>query len=337
MKHLFTCLLLCGLSILAVPLAAQTPFRIMSYNVENFFDTEDDPKTEDNDFLPEGNHHWTPKRYRHKLNQISKVILAAGGWETLALVGLCEVENDKVVNDLLHRTALRGAGYCYCLAEHPDRRGMRVALLYQPTLFEMIDQRSHSIRFTRKPHKSTREILHVSGRILTGDTLDVFVCHFPSRYGGEKQSEQLRIDAATTLRELADSVAAVRTRPLLLAMGDFNDTPEDPSLSRHLTAGCLRNLFARLERRPVGGTHKYQGKWSMLDQMFSNLTADEGSLRLLPESPSIFAPSFLLTPDKTQLGERPFRTYNGFRYEGGYSDHLPILIEFTLWVTEPRI
>lgn len=315
-----------------MPLVAQTPFRIMSYNVENLFDTQDNPDKDDNDFLPDGSHHWTPKRYYHKLRQTAKVILAAGEWDTPALIGLCEVENDTVVTDLLNRTALRSLNYRYCITDRSDRRGLHVALLYQPDCFRMICRQSIPVCFSGKQHKTTRDILHVSGEIISGDTLDVFVCHFPSRYGGEKESEQERFDAALTLRNRADSLAALRHHPLLLVLGDFNDTPSDPSITRHLTGGCLHNLFGRLKRQSVKGSHKYQGQWALLDQMFSNLSEKDStaSLRLVEGSPRIFAPPFLLTDDKTWLGKRPFRTYYGFRYEGGYSDHLPILADFRI-------
>ena len=322
-----------ALTFVIVPITAQTPFRVMSYNVENLFDIRDNPETEDNDFLPEGNRYWSHKRYAHKLRQIARVILAAGEWETPALVGLCEVENDTVLTDLLERTPLRSMNYRYCITDGSDRRGINVALLYQPDRFRKISQQSIPVRFSEKPRKTTRDLLHVSGELLSGDTLDLFVCHFPSRYGGEKESERERFDAAITLRDAADSIAALRHCPLLLAMGDFNDTPADPSLARHLTGGCLRNLFASLEPSPVKGTHKYRGRWALLDQMFSNLSPNDSraSLRLISDSPRIFAPPFLLTDDRTWSDKRPFRTYHGSRYEGGYSDHLPILVDFTLW------
>ena len=297
--------------VLPLFLSAQIPFRVMSYNVENLFDTNDNPEKDDNDFLPEGNHYWNKKRYYLKLRQTAKVILAAGEWETPALIGICEIENDTVASDLITHTPLRNMNYQFCITDGPDRRGINVALLFQPDKFRKINQQSIPIRFTRKQHKITRDILYVSGLLVSGDTLDVFVCHFPSRYGGEKESEQDRIDAASTLRELSDSLSNIRQHPQLIAMGDFNDTPSDPSISQHLTKGCLYNLFATLKDSHIKGTHKYQDRWSLLDQMFTNLTANSstGSLRLIEGSPRIFAPSFLLKDDKTWIGKRPFRTY----------------------------
>lgn len=336
-------------------LPAQSVFRVMSYNLENLFDTRRNPMKDDGEFLPEGNRHWTPKRYYHKLRQVARVITAAGEWDTPALIGLCEVENDSVVHHLLYRTPLKRQAYRYCLTRRSDRRGLQVALLYQRDRFACLGQQSVSIRFSGKTHKSTRDILHVWGKIPTGDTLDVLVCHFPSRYGGEKESERDRLDAALTLRQLTDSLYACRQAPRFLVMGDFNDTPSNRSLREKLKAKpCpaqafgaertaspksdtlhLYNLFDRPRAFPPGGSHKYQGEWSQLDQMLVNeALLDGGScVQVIPESIRLFAPPFLLIPDKTWRGLRPFRTYYGFKYEGGYSDHLPILADFRMEIS----
>lgn len=329
---------------------AQTVFRVMSYNVENLFDTCDNPAKNDEEFLPEGQRHWTPKRYYRKLRQLAQVITAAGEWDTPALVGICEVENDSVLHHLLYRTPLKKQAYRYCITGHSDRRGLQVALLYQRDRFGYLGHASVGIRFSGKKHKSTRDLLHVWGKLLTGDTLDVVVCHFPSRYGGEKESERDRFDAALTLRRLTDSLSVVRRSPRFILMGDFNDTPDNRSLTEKLgvlpyphtgvspkpvagvPAYSLYNLFARPRPLPPGGSHKYQGEWSQLDHMIVNdaLTQGRSNLQVVPESIHIFSPPFLLTSDKTWRGVRPRRTYYGFRYEGGYSDHLPILVDFLL-------
>lgn len=303
----------------------------MCYNVENLFDLEDDPMTDDNAFLPQGERYWHAKRYNHKLRQLSKVMLAAGEWDTPALIGLCEIENATVVTDLLRRTPLKGLGYRFCVTQRSDRRGIRVGLLYQPDRFKPISHHSIPVQFTRRQHKSTRDLLYVSGLIATGDTLDLFVCHFPSRYGGEKESEPDRIDAAMTLRRLTDSLSQCRNHPLLIAMGDFNDNPTDPSIAHYLTGGCLHNLFVADTKQPFPGTHKYQNSWSLFDQIFCNRTPEsDGSFRPVKTGTRIFAPHFLLIDDKTWLGKRPFRTYHGFRYEGGFSDHLPVIADFEI-------
>lgn len=328
----------------------QAVFRVMSYNLENLFDTRDNPAKNDEDFLPEGQRHWTPKRYYRKLRRLAQVITAAGEWDTPALVGVCEVENDSVLHHLLYCTPLKKQAYRYCITGHSDRRGLQVALLYQRDRFAYLGHASVGIRFSGKKHKSTRDLLHVWGKLQTGDTLDVVVCHFPSRYGGEKESERDRFDAALTLRRLTDSLFILRRSPRFILMGDFNDTPHNRSLTEKLgvlpypktgvppkpvtgaPAYSLYNLFARPRPLAPEGSHKYQGEWSQLDHIIVNdaLTEGRSNLQVIPESIRIFAPPFLLTPDKTWRGVRPLRTYYGFRYEGGYSDHLPILVDFLL-------
>lgn len=324
-------------------------FRVVWYNVENLFDIQDDPRTSDEEFTPSGMRRWTPKRYRHKLQQIAKVIIAAGEWDTPALIGLCEVENDSVLTQLIRQTPLRNQHYRFCLTKGSDTRGIQNALLYQRDKFAYIGETSYPIQLTKKD-KPTRDILHVWGKVITQDTLDIFLCHFPSRSGGEKETEIYRIDAARTLRHLCDSIYHCRDNPHLLLMGDFNDTPEkksilntlnaipyfnEPDADTHTDKRALQlyTLFTENRKQPFPGSHKYQGEWHQLDQIIinSDLLRDSSSIRLVPESIRLFAPSFLVKKDKTHQGVRPYRTYHGYRYEGGYSDHLPLLIDFLLF------
>jgi endonuclease/exonuclease/phosphatase family metal-dependent hydrolase len=308
----------------------QTPFRVMSYNVENLFDLYDDPDTDDNEFLPSGHRHWSPSRYNHKLRQISRVISAAGEWDTPALVGLCEVENDTVLTHLLLRTPLRAQGYRYCLAQGSDKRGIHVALLYQRDKFRHLGHRSVQIKF-KAGIRSTRDILHVWGEISSKDTLDVLVCHFPSRYGGGKETESLRMEAACTLRQLCDSLMHIRLNPLQMMIGDFNESPEGACMK--LVAGVSHlNLFAASQPSFPHGSHKYQEEWSQLDQIIIHrrMNTVEASMRFISGSARIYSPSFLFTDDKTWRGQRPHRTYHGYKYEAGYSDHLPVLADFII-------
>ncbi|MCD7977702.1 MAG: endonuclease [Tannerellaceae bacterium] len=334
-----------------MPAKGQVNYRVMFYNVENLFDTVDDPLKDDNEFLPAGNRRWTPKRYYHKLNQIAKVIHAAGEWETPALIGLCEVENDTVLHHLLSRTSLRHMDYRYCVTASQDNRGMNVALLYQRDKFRYINHTGYQVRFTSKRQKSTRDILHAWGEILSGDTLDLLINHFPSRYGGEKESEKGRLDVAFTLKRIADSLCLIRKNPLLIIMGDFNDEPTDksirevlnacplsgpdPSSRNHFSPDGLYNLIPQKNKMHITGTHKYQGSWAQLDQIILNGRWFEpsSSLQVKPGSCRIFTPDFLFIADRTWKGIRPKRTFHGFRYEGGYSDHLPLITDFLLYLS----
>jgi endonuclease/exonuclease/phosphatase family metal-dependent hydrolase len=305
-------------------------FRVMFYNVENLFDTEDDPHTLDNEFLPPGTRRWTPYRYYTHLKQTARVISAVGEWDTPALVGLCEIENDSAAIHLLTRTPLRMQRYRYCMTKGYDRRGINNALLYQPDKFRYLGHESGRIRFTNR-RRGSRDILHVWGRVITGDTLDVFVCHFPSRSGGERETERDRLDAARHLRRMLDSLYQIRKTPNLLVMGDFNDEPTDRSI-RTLIASArpeqtLVHLFADKATLNAGGSHKYQGEWAQLDQM---MVSKSWKSYLKKGSPRIFNESFLMTEDKSKRGQRPKRSYYGFKYEGGFSDHLPIVADFLL-------
>lgn len=310
--------------------SAQTDFRVMSYNVENFFDTTKSPDKNDGEFQPNGKRNWTKGRYYHKLQQIAKVISAAGAWDTPALVGLCEVENDSVIHHLFRRTPLRKQDYHFCITTGADERGINTALLYQRDKFKYLSHVEYRIPFTDAQKKS-RHILHVTGQIITRDTLDVFVCHFPSRYGGEKETEQARTDAALFLRSLCDSLHQVRRNCLLLLMGDFNDIPQGKSLaqlnalppqtdtSQHFGLTLYNLVYAEK------GSHKYRDTWSQLDHIIVSASFYH---YLVPKSARNFSPPFLLTNDKTWRGKRPLRTYHGYKYEKGFSDHLPVIADF---------
>ena len=317
----------------------QETFRVMFYNVENLFDTEDNPLTQDDEFTPEGSRRWSKYRYYKKTNDIAKVISSVGGWNYPALVGLCEVENEKVLDELTKYSLLKKAQYRYIIAESEDARGINVALLYQREHFRYISQNSISIRFPNDPTRKTRDILHVTGEIITGDTLDVFVCHYPSRRGGEIESEPYRIFASSVLREKVDSLFTCREKGNIIIMGDFNDEPSNKSISETLNAkpiekeinkNDLYNLFFSLEKKSKIGTYKYQGQWNFLDQIIvsGNLLNPDNLFHVRAEDARIYQADFLLTEDTTHGGKRLKKTYHGYKYEGGFSDHLPIFVDF---------
>ena len=327
MKQFLYLILLGYLTLFSLQAQEGERFVVVSYNVENLFDTDDNPETEDEEFLPMGARHWTKGRYYQKLQHIAQALIVAGEWDTPSLIGLCEVEGDSAVHALLHRTSLRSVGYRYCITHGNDKRGINVALLYDRTQFHKLGEEELIVPLPRG-ERSTRNILHVWGEVRSLDTLDVFVCHLPSRYGGELASRPKRHAAARLLRSCIDSIYQEREKPLCLVMGDFNDTAEDETLTSVLGAQpfpsdsihdlSLYNLFTSAQ-----GSHKYQGMWHQLDHILVN-----GRLarQLLSGSAEVLRHPFLLTRDKTWRGVRPFRSYYGFRYEGGYSDHLPLRI-----------
>ncbi|MDR1562458.1 MAG: endonuclease [Dysgonamonadaceae bacterium] len=315
----------------------------MFYNVENLFDTENDPHKNDNEFLPEGIKHWTGWRYRNKINKIAGVISVAGeGWKVPDVVGLCEVENDSVIINLTRYSSLGKWGYRYVMTDSPDMRGIDVALLYRQSSFKYLSHECYRIKFPNNKSKKTRDILHVTGLVAGGDTIDIFVCHFPSRRGGEKISEKFRVYTASVVKANIDRLRKTRPNVKVIIMGDFNDEPSDRSIRETLGAvsvpaagdtepDSLYNLFAHYEKKKNEGTYKYQRRWYMLDQILvsGNLLNQERRFRVLPNTAQIFVREYMLTEDKTKGGKRPKKSFYGAIHEGGYSDHLPVIVDFS--------
>ena len=299
-------------------------------NCENLFDTRHDSLKNDVEFLPEGSYHWTPYRYWHKVNHLGQVIVglgyeeASGDVQLPDLVALCEVENDSVLFDLTKRSVIRTAGYEYVMTHSPDERGIDVALMYQPFSFSLIH--SWSIRVKRLPDtRPTRDILYVSGRVITGDTLHVFVVHAPSRSGGEAQSRPYRLHVATALANAIDSVYSSSPEAKVIVTGDFNDYSNSPSLQL-LYAHGLKNVSSEAKgHNGAKATYRYHGEWRSLDQMLvSRNLKDNVAGCWIGDYP------FLLEPDEKYGGVKPHRNYYGPRYNNGFSDHLPLIMELLL-------
>lgn len=327
--------MVCGLW--ATPLLAQQTFRVMEYNVENLFDCRHDSLKQDTEFLPGSVRNWTYSRFQDKLDKIGKVILAAGKEQVPDLVGLCEVENDFCLKSLTRYSSLREAGYKYVMTSSPDERGIDVALLYQPASFRLLTSQKIHIPSDSLGMRPTRDILYASGRVASGDTLDVFVCHLPSRVGGAQKTDSYRLWVARRVRQAADSVMAKRQNPRLIIMGDFNDYPDGKSLQEGLRVSVLDEnlepgaLYNLMENQP-DGTYRYKGEWGVLDQMVVNggLLQPDARTRTSKEKAAILRFPFLLEEDNVYGGDTPFRTYKGMKYHGGYSDHLPVLLELTV-------
>ena len=304
---------------------------IIFFNAENLFDTEDDPRKDDDAFTPDGDYRWTRSRYWDKLDAVSKVIVAADEDAAPALVGLSEVENETVLTDLTSRSALKEAGYKFVMTDSPDNRGIDVALLYRRNYFKLISH--ESLRVNLRPYGggATRDILHVTGVIETFDTLDVYVCHWPSRYNGTEQTEPYRMCAAKTVRKSVDSVFSMRRKPYVVIMGDLNEGPDDPAVREGLKAHPFASGSMREDRELVTvmdplaeGSYKYQGTWDKYDQFIVSASLLNGLGCTEMKGAEIMRLPFILTDDNTYGGEKPLRTFNGRRYQGGYSDHLPV-------------
>lgn len=314
---------------------AQDGMTVLFWNTENLFDTVDDPARNDEDFTPDGDYHWTFRRYLSKLDAVARVIVAADEYSAPALVGLCEVENDSVLRDLTERSPLRAVGYRYVMTDSPDSRGIDVALLYRRNCFRLLGH--ESLRVDLKPYGggATRDILHVTGIIESLDTLDIYVCHWPSRRGGIKESEPLRHAAAVELRRSVDSVFKFRLNPYVIIMGDLNEGPDDSAvrdgLSAHRSSDARdlpdRVLVTLMDNKP--GSYKNQGIWDCFDQFVVSASLIESRRRTGLAYAGVFNAEFLLVDDDAYGGLKPFRTYNGRRYQNGYSDHLPIVLRLT--------
>lgn len=321
-------------------LQAQESFRIMFYNVENLFDTYDDPLKSDEDFLPGGNMKWNSWKYREKLKNITRVITAAGGMNSPAIVGLCEIENDSVLYHLTKQSPLRSQKYEYIITDSPDHRGLDIGLLYQRHQFKLISKKEYEIKFRNRKTGPSRNILHVTGRLINKDILDIFVCHFPSRSSGQLATENARIDAALLLREKIDSILKIRSNANIVIMGDFNDHPDNKSLAKVLSAKSIEstpkddqlyNLFYFKKKKPEFGSYRYRGNWEILDQIIVNgHLLNNRSTSVKDKRGHIFKAPFLLDNDKQFGGKSPFRTNMGPRYIGGFSDHLPIYIDLLI-------
>lgn len=311
-------------------------------NCENLFDCRHDSLKQDAEFLPDSPRHWTPSRYWRKLNNISKAIISCGdcpcgdagseadggraGGGIPDLVALCEVENDSVLTDLTRRSLLRTAGYEYIMTDSPDERGIDVALLYSPFSFSPV--RHYPLRIEPVDGmRATRDILYVAGRIITDDTLHVFVVHAPSRYGGERSSRPHRQVVADRLLLAVDSIKALSPDARIIVAGDFNDYAGDRPIESLVSRSGLTDVTCGSHgHNGAKGTYRYQGRWGSLDHVI----VSPSLLPMLAGSCVNDAP-FLVEDDTKYGGVKPHRTYTGYRYSSdGTSDHLPLVVRFRI-------
>jgi hypothetical protein len=257
------------------------------------------------------------------------------------VAGFCEVENRGVLEDLVHKTPLKKFGYRIVHFDSPDSRGIDVALIYRPSLFQPDTALPIPVTFPFDPLDDTRDILYVRGILGHAETIHLFVNHWPSRYGGYEATRPKRNHAAVILRSAIDSILLLNRDASILAMGDFNDGPFDESLNKYLgaitdslpvTSSVLVNLTAPYGRGHATGTLKYRENWDVFDQIIvsAGLLNGEKGLYAAQEGAQIHRPEFLLMDDEAYLGKKPFRTFEGMKYTGGYSDHLPVFIDLKI-------
>ncbi len=309
---------------------------IAFYNIENLFDTENDSLTFDDDRTPEGKDNWTIERYKNKIQNMSQVLSELGNELTqnaADIIGICEIENRRVLEDLIHHENLIDENYGIVHLDSPDERGIDVALLYKRKSFIVNTFKSHRLLLsnTKGFRDYTRDQLVVSG-YLDNEKIHFIVNHWPSRSGGEARSKPNRIAAAKLNKRIIDSLQKLDIDAKIISMGDFNDDPVDESLKNILrTKGTkntleavdLFNPFEKLFKKGIGSL-AYRDRWNLFDQMFftSNLISDTKDSYSFWKA-GVYNPSYLLDPKGRYKGY-PLRTYAGGSYIGGYSDHFPV-------------
>lgn len=313
--------------------------KIMTYNVENLFDTQHDKGKDDYEFLPDSKRKWNNTRYYHKIHNIMQTITNIGGWEPPMLVGLCEIENDNVLNAMTKYPPYSNLKFKYIHYESPDNRGIDVALLYNTTLFTPVH--SEPIHVLLPDGIFSRDILYVKGVDYVGDTLHVFQVHFPSRREGEFATISNRVTAASILKEHVDSILLENPNSGIIIMGDFNDNPSDFSPTTILGAKpfvqnkyCNDSLYnlcwdGYIYEDKDEGTYFHQGTWDCLDQIIVSGALMNGNLKIkFDKHAKIFNPRWLSKWNKKSNSNIPKRTYAGPTYIGGTSDHYPIYADF---------
>ena len=297
---------------------------VVFWNLENFFDPFDDSLTVDEEFTPARDKHWTWKKFLVKRNLIAKALLSMhdsyGDWPLA--VGFAEVENRMVLRQLTERTPLAKLGYGVVHRDSPDSRGIDVGFIYREEYMTVLEVEARTVLTGRE--RPTRDILHVTaGLYLPGgppDTVHFIINHWPSKFGGEEYSRPFRQAASDTLRRVVEALrdSASGELPPVIVTGDFNDTPDsEPVMSLQRGTGLL-NPGLSLHQRGEG-TLKYNGRWELIDLFLISPSLENARME-------IYSHPLLLEDDEKFLGQKPFRTYYGPRWNGGASDHLPIVL-----------
>lgn len=311
-----------------------TLYPIAFYNVENLFDTERDLSIMDEDFTPGGRYKWDNDKYQKKLNNLAYVISRLGkdkSPEGFAILGVAEVENRKVMEDLIDTGDLSGKNYGIVHEDSPDGRGIDVGLIYNPQIFTVTNHKIYPYTLIGGTPYKTRDILVVSGT-LAGEPVSILVNHWPSRRG--EDSEPLRERAASICKHISDSIYKADPQTGIIIMGDMNDDPEDKStrialgakkLESEVQEGGLFNTMWQLHESGLGSL-QYRGKWNLFDQIIiSQSLLDKGKSKLNFIEAGIYNEDYLIQQSGNYQGY-PLRTFSGNTFLNGYSDHFPTLI-----------
>lgn len=305
----------------------ENQFTVAFYNLENFFDTKNDPHTLDDDFTPDGMKRWDESKFSRKTKKLAKTISLIGAEESSippVLIGIAEVENKKAIDALLNTKALKEIDYAYVHFNSPDERGIDTALIYNRDHFRVLDSETIPLLVTNNngDQDFTRDILYVHG-MFHEEEVHVFVNHWPSRRDGSDETSYKRVKAAETVLQKIGNMPMESFNCII--MGDFNDDPNSESIQKIMETGAFVNPMQKL-LSPNSGSANYKGKWSLFDQILishSFLNYEKGTHSF--RKAKVFAPKFL-KQWKGKYKGNPFRTFAGKKYLGGYSDHFPVYV-----------
>ena len=304
-------------------------YTIAFYNVENLFDHIQDTNILDTDFIPTSDRKWDQNRYEKKSNKIAKVIASIGTSDTHKhpplIIGLAEVENKKVLKDLVNTEALSSLKYDFVHYNSPDERGIDTALLYRKNYVNITQSKSHEL-YIETPEgirDFTRDILQVSCTLLQ-EQITFLVNHWPSRRDGSGLTEYKRLNAASKNKAILRALSKEQPNQRFIVMGDFNDDPHDNSIKSLIEFGLYNPMETLLTKSK--GTTKYKGHWNLFDQVIiSHSFLKYQKKKLNFKSASIYDPEFLKQRHGKYKGT-PHRTFGGRNYTGGYSDHFPVYV-----------
>lgn len=317
----------------------KSPITVAFYNCENFFDTKDDPNKKDDEYLPEAATKWDETRYNNKIQRVAQVLDSTVAGPALPnLVGLVEIENNEVLQDLLSKSQFSTKSYGSLATDSPDERSIDCGLLYDKSVFTLVDFKELNATNSALGDYKTRNILFATLKATNGDVFYVFVNHWPSRREGEKESEPRRIFAAQQVRDKINELQKKDPKAKVIVMGDFNDHPDNNSILNTLKAndtpkekGDLYNAFYTLDKEKQG-THFYNKEWRVLDQIIvsQGLWNAKKGYSFNPKNAHILRKDFVLFKNAKTGEEKPNRTFGAeSKYFNGYSDHLAIYIELT--------
>ena len=320
--------------------AQQKPHMVAFWNLENLFDIYDDPETHDEEFTPNGVKQWNEIKYAKKLANVERVLfdIAAVQKEYPIVIGVSEIENRSVLEDLVEQPKLKGANYRICHYDSPDARGVDVAFLYRSDVFKLEGSDNIKLNVEELPNFRTRDLVVMWGTI-DGEPFYFLVSHWPSRLGGKEASQFKRDACAKQIREIKDSLLANNPATKVIVMGDFNDDATDASLVKvmgakgkvkELETGDFFNPFNEMLRANQG-TLAYQDSWNLFDNICvtENLVnASEGEYRLIKGKKfygNIFVRNYMLQQEGQYKGY-PLRTFVSNNFQNGFSDHFPVYI-----------